>query len=128
MAEPAIEPTYTITELAREFNLTTRAIRFYEDQGLLSPDRVGRNRVYGRADHTRLKLIQRGKRLGFSLQETRTLFDLYDAAQDERPQLVRLMEYLRPKREALEQQRADIDAILSEMDQLEHECEAILRD
>jgi DNA-binding transcriptional MerR regulator len=118
--------TYTITELAREFDLTPRAIRHYEHEGLLAPGRQGRNRVFTRADRTRLKLILRGKRLGFSLYETRELFALYDAVRDERPQLVKLLEFMRPKREALEQQRADIDAILREMDQLENECEAIL--
>ncbi len=121
------ERTYTITELAREFDLTPRAIRHYEHEGLLEPGRQGRNRIFTRADRTRLKLILRGKRLGFSLQETRELFELYDAVRDERPQLVKLLEFMRPKREALEQQRTDIDAILREMDQLETECEAILR-
>ena len=119
---------YTITELAREFDLTPRAIRHYEHEGLLAPGRLGRNRVFTRADRTRLKLILRGKRLGFSLQETFELFSLYDAARDERPQLVKLLEFLRPKREALVQQRADIDAILLEMDKLEHEAEALLRE
>jgi DNA-binding transcriptional MerR regulator len=122
------ERTYTITELAREFDLTPRAIRHYEHEGLLEPGRHGRNRVFTRADRTRLKLILRGKRLGFSLQETRELFDLYDAARDERPQLAKLLEFLRPKREALEQQRLDIDAILREMDDLEHQAESLLRD
>ncbi|HEY9104993.1 MerR family DNA-binding transcriptional regulator [Chitinimonas sp.] len=119
---------YTITELAREFDLTPRAIRHYEHEGLLAPGRQGRNRVFTRADRTRLKLILRGKRLGFSLQETYELFSLYDAARDERPQLVKLLEFLRPKREALMQQRADIDAILKEMDGLEQEAEALLRE
>lgn len=120
--------TYTITELAREFDLTPRAIRHYEHEGLLAPGRQGRNRVFTRADRTRLKLILRGKRLGFSLQETYELFSLYDAARDERPQLVKLLEFLRPKREALVQQRADIEAILKEMDGLEQEAEALLRE
>jgi DNA-binding transcriptional MerR regulator len=122
------ERTYTITELAREFALTPRAIRHYEHEGLLAPGRLGRNRVFTRADRTRLKLVLRGKRLGFSLQETRELFDLYDAARDERPQLVKLLEFLRPKRDALEQQRDDIDAILREMDELERRAQAVLSD
>ncbi|MGQ5524290.1 MerR family transcriptional regulator [Chitinimonas sp. PSY-7] len=119
---------YTITELAREFDLTPRAIRHYEHEGLLAPGRQGRNRVFTRSDRTRLKLILRGKRLGFSLQETFELFSLYDAARDERPQLVKLLEFLRPKRDALMQQKADIDAILTEMDDLEHEAQALLRE
>lgn len=122
------ERIYTITELAREFDLTPRAIRHYEHEGLLAPGRQGRNRVFTRADRTRLKLILRGKRLGFSLQETYELFSLYDAARDERPQLMKLLEFLRPKREAMLQQRADIDAILAEMDKLEHEAESLLRE
>lgn len=121
------ETTYTITELAREFDLTPRAIRHYEHEGLLAPGRQGRNRVFTRADRTRLKLILRGKRLGFTLQETFELFALYDAARDERPQLVKLIEFLRPKREALLQQRADIDAILTEMDGLENQAASLLR-
>jgi DNA-binding transcriptional MerR regulator len=120
--------TYTITELAREFDLTPRAIRHYEHEGLLAPGRQGRNRIFTRADRTRLKLVLRGKRLGFSLQETRELFDLYDAARDERPQLAKLLEFLRPKREALEQQRLDIDAVLREMDDLEQQAESLLRE
>jgi DNA-binding transcriptional MerR regulator len=123
----ADDTTYTITDLAREFAITPRAIRFYEDQGLLSPGRQGRNRVFTRADRTRLKLVLRGKRLGFSLQETRTLFELYDGARDEAAQLAKLLEYLRPKRQALEQQRRDIDAILTEMDALERDAETILK-
>ncbi|WP_269532568.1 MerR family DNA-binding transcriptional regulator [Chitinimonas sp. BJYL2] len=120
------DQTYTITDLAREFDLTPRAIRHYEHEGLLAPGRQGRNRVFTRADRTRLMLVLRGKRLGFSLQETRELFELYDAAHDERAQLVKLMEFLRPKREAIEQQRRDIDAVLSEMDKLEQDCASIL--
>src|ERR1041384_1192744 len=85
------DATYTITELAHEFGLTTRAIRFYEDHGLLAPARVGRNRVYGNRDRVRLKLTLRGKRLGLSLSEIRELIDMYEPGRDERPQLDRLL-------------------------------------
>ncbi|MDK2125811.1 MerR family transcriptional regulator [Parachitinimonas caeni] len=119
-------PHYTITQLAREFALTTRAIRFYEDQGLLTPERNGRTRVYNKADHTRLKLILRGKRLGFTLQEIRELFGLYDAARDEKPQAVKLLDYLHGKRSALEQQLHDIQSVLGEIDELERQCQELL--
>ena len=114
--------TYTITELAREFGLTTRAIRFYEDHGLLAPARVGRNRVYGNRDRVRLKLTLRGKRLGLSLSEIRELIDLYDAAKDERVQVERLQQVLQKRRSILEQQREDIEAVLGEIAALEKQC------
>ena len=86
--------TFTITDLAREFGLTTRAIRFYEDQGLLRPRRLGRSRVYTNRDRVRLKLTLRGKRLGLSLSEIRELLDMYDAAKGGRGQLERFLEVL----------------------------------
>ncbi len=87
---PAVA-TYSIGELAREFDLTTRAIRFYEDCGLLTPRRSGRNRVYSQRDRTRLKLTLRGKRLGLTLSEIRELIDMYEPGRDERPQLKRFL-------------------------------------
>ncbi|MEW9897898.1 MerR family DNA-binding transcriptional regulator [Chitinivorax sp. PXF-14] len=119
-------PTFTITDLAREFDVTTRTIRFYEDEGLLAPQRVGRNRLYSPRDKTRLKLILRGKRLGFALGEIRELFDLYDLAQDEKPQLRLLLEHVSAKRALLEQQKQDIDIVLAEMTALEERCMSIL--
>jgi DNA-binding transcriptional MerR regulator len=116
------EPTYTITDLAREFGLTTRAIRFYEDQGLLAPARVGRSRVYGNRDRVRLRLTLRGKRLGFALSEIRELIDMYDEARDEKAQLERFLEVLERRRAALEQQREDIEAVLAEVSDFEHRC------
>jgi len=116
------DATYTITELAHEFGLTTRAIRFYEDHGLLAPARVGRNRVYGNRDRVRLKLTLRGKRLGLSLSEIRELIDLYDAAKDERVQVERLQQVLQKRRSILEQQREDIEAVLGEIAALEKQC------
>lgn len=125
MNTPA-EPTFSITDLSREFEVTTRTIRFYEDQGLLSPERRGRTRIYHKRDRARLTLILRGKRLGFSLSEIRYLLDLYDQAQDEKPQLRELLSALSQKRTALEGQKADIEALLAEMDSLAARAKEIL--
>ncbi len=114
--------TYTITELAREFNVTPRAIRFYEDHGLLTPTRARRSRVYSKADRTRLKLTLRGKRLGLSLAEIRELIDMYDGVRNSAPQLERLLKVLAVRRAALEQQREDIEAVLGEIAMLEQQC------
>lgn len=121
------EPTYSITELAREFELTPRAIRYYEDQGLITPDRVGVQRVYSKRDRTRLLLTLRGKRLGLSLAEIRELIDMYDSA-PESSQLTRLLEVLAQQRARLEQQREDIAAVLGEVDAFERQCQALLED
>jgi DNA-binding transcriptional MerR regulator len=121
------EATFTITDLAREFGLTTRAIRFYEDQGLLHPHRVGRSRVYANRDRVRLKLTLRGKRLGLSLSEIRELIDMYGAAKGDRQQLERFLEVLHKRRSALEQQREDIEAVLGEIASFEQQCHALLK-
>lgn len=118
--------TYTITELAREFSVTPRAIRFYEDQGLLAPARAGRSRVYSKADRTRLKLTLRGKRLGLSLAEIRELIDMYGGVRNYAPQLERLLKVLAVRRAALEQQREDIEAVLGEIAMLEKQCTDLL--
>lgn len=120
------EPTYTITELSREFALTPRAIRFYEDQGLLTPARTGRTRVYSRADRTRLKLALRGKRLGLSLAEIRQILDMYGGANNA-PQLQRFLKLLADRRAALAQQLEDIEVVLGEIDMLERQCTKLLR-
>lgn len=114
--------TYTISELADEFNITTRAIRYYEDQGLLSTQRRGNRRIYTRRDRVRLSLILRGKRLGFSLNETRELFDLYDNAPTEDAQMSQFMNLLAQRRALLQQQMQDIRAILSEIEVAETDC------
>jgi len=119
--------TYTISDLAKEFALTTRAIRFYEDEGLLAPQRSGRHRVYGERDRVRIKLLLRGKRLGLSLSEIRELLDLYDATGSERPQLIKFLEVLAARRAMLEQQREDISFVLDEIDALERQCRKRLR-
>lgn len=119
------DPTYTIAELAREFGLTPRTIRYYEDQGLLSPARAGVQRIYTKRDRTRLKLTLRGKRLGLSLAEIRELIDMYDTA-PESSQLERLLEVLAVRRARLKQQREDIEAVLAEIDAIEKQCRALL--
>jgi DNA-binding transcriptional MerR regulator len=122
-------PTYTITELAREFDITPRAIRFYEDQGILSPSREGtggRNRVYMPRDRTRLKLTLRGKRLGLSLSEIKSLVDMYESPKDTEAQMHRFLTVLAQHRETLEQQREDIEMSLSEIASHEEECRRLL--
>jgi DNA-binding transcriptional MerR regulator len=106
---------FSIGELSREFDVTPRAIRFYEDQGLLAPRRDGQRRIYTARDRTRLKLTLRGKRLGLSLSEIRELIDMYEPGRDERPQLKRFLAVLQAHKTALEQQQGDLDAQLSEI-------------
>ena len=120
-------PTYSISDLAQEFALTTRAIRFYEDEGLLSPVRRGQTRVYGDRERTRIKLILRGKRLGLALSEIRELFDIYAATGNERPQLAKFLQMLADRRAMLLQQREDIDAVLVEIGALERDCRRRLK-
>ena len=125
---PGREPTYSISELAHEFALTTRAIRFYEDEGMLAPERRGRARIYRERERVRLKLILRGKRLGFSLLEIRELLDLYEVGRNERAQLAMFIEMLGEQRARLLQQKDDIDAVLAEIDGVERECRRRLAD
>ena len=106
---------YSISELSREFEITPRAIRFYEDHGLLAPRREGQRRIYTPRDRTRLKLTLRGKRLGLTLSEIRELIDMYEPGRDERPQLARFLAVLEAHRSSLLQQRADIEAQLAEI-------------
>ena len=114
--------SFSISDLAREFGVTTRAIRFYEDEGLLSPGRSGRQRVYTSRDHVRLKLIVRGKRRGFSLNEVREIIEMYDLDSGESGQLRYFLEQIKNRREALKQQRHDIELTLDELDSIESEC------
>ena len=117
---------FTITELAAEFDITPRAIRFYEDVGLLTPERAGRNRVYTQRDRTRLKLTLRGKRLGLSLQEIKQLVDLYDSPSDTTQQLTAFLGVLGEHRKLLERQREDIEITLVEIAQHEARCRSLL--
>lgn len=116
------EESFSITELANEFDITTRTIRFYEDKQLLSPKRKGRNRVYDRTDRTRLMLVLRGKRLGFSLDEIREILDLYGTKGGESEQLKRTLRKLHENRTALMRQRRDIDVSLVELERIEKKC------
>ena len=107
--------SYTITDLALAFNVTPRAIRFYEDQGLISPERQGQNRIYSRRDRARLAWILRGKRVGFSLAEIREMLDLYDANDGRTKQRRLTIERCRDRIDALAEQRADIDDMIDEL-------------
>ena len=118
--------SFTITELAAEFDVTPRAIRFYEDVGLLEPQRAGRNRVYSQRERTRLKLTLRGKRLGLSLQEIKQLVDMYDSPSDTAPQLEAFLSVLRAHRKQIELQLEDIRVTLEEIAQHEARCERLL--
>lgn len=123
VSPPASGATYTIGELAREFDLTTRAIRFYEDCGLLTPQRRGRSRIYTARDRTRLKLTLRGKRLGLTLAEVKELVDMYESPRDTQAQLRKFLEVLAAHRAQLEQRFTDLHATLDEV--RAHEKEAL---
>jgi len=118
--------TFTIGELAREFDLTTRAIRFYEDCGLLAPQRSGRTRIYTARDRTRLKLTLRGKRLGLTLAEVKELVDMYESPRDTLPQLKKFLVVLATHRAQLEQQMADLHVTLDEVRTHEKEAKRLL--
>jgi len=119
--------TYSISELAKEFDVTTRSVRFYEDQGLLHPTRRGQTRIFSSKDRVRLKLILRGKRMGFSLAETKELFDLWDETPSgNEKQLLLMLETLANKRAQLEQQKNDIAQAEMEMDTAEARCREAL--
>jgi len=127
-AAPAAERTYSISDLAHEFALTTRAIRFYEDQRMIAPERRGTARIYRERERVRLKLILRGKRLGFSLTESRELLDLYEVARNERLQLSKFIDMLGERRARLLQQKEDIDAVLAEIEGVERDCRRRLKE
>lgn len=122
-------PTYTITELAREFDVTARTIRFYEDHGLLSPTREGaggRSRVYSARDRTRLNLTLRGKRLGLALSEIKSVIDMYDSPKDTSSQMQCFLDVLARHRITLEQQRDDINLALADLIEHEQACRRLL--
>ena len=126
-ADPAA-PTYGIADLAREFDVTTRTLRYYEDEGLIAPERLGQRRIFSARDRVRLKLILRGKRLGFSIGEIREIINLYDAPPGEVGQIRFFLDKIRERRAALERQRDDIAATLAELNDVEARCTAQLRD
>jgi DNA-binding transcriptional MerR regulator len=114
--------TWSIAELAAEFGVTHRTVRFYEDQGLISPERRGTQRIFHSRDRVRLALILRGKRLGFDLSEIRRIVDMYDQAPGERGQLRYLLDQIAARRADLEQRRRDIELTLAELDDVERRC------
>ena len=120
------QTSYSISNLSKEFDITTRSIRFYEDQGLLKPKRRGQTRIYGLKDRVRLKLILRGKRLGFSLAETRRLFELYDADKNSSSQLQTMLDLVEDKKSSLQQQMDDIKVVLMELNSAEQQCRSAL--
>lgn len=120
MSQSAI--TFAISDLAREFGITPRTIRFWEDQGILAPEREGNKRIFTRRDRARLKMALRGKRLGLSLAEIKDLIGMYDSTEDDTPQLLECLRIMEKRRAALEQQREDIVAVLAEIGQFEKLC------
>lgn len=118
--------TYTISELAREFGVTTRTIRFYEEKGLVRPLRTGQKRLYTPADRVRIKLILRGKRIGMTLQESVDLIDMYDPQRNNMRQLQTLLDTVKERRTTLMQQRRDIDDMLTGLDEVKALCEKAL--
>lgn len=124
---PMSAENWTISDLAREFDITPRTIRFYEDQGIVSPGRVGMQRIYSARDRTQLMLALRGKRLGLPLAQIRELIDMYESPTDTVPQLRHYLSVLAAKRNALAAQRHDIDETLAEIDTQQARCESLLR-
>ncbi|WP_341958103.1 MerR family DNA-binding transcriptional regulator [Pseudomonas sp. RC10] len=120
-------PTYSISDLARELDITTRTIRFYEEQGMLSPERRGLERIYSARDKVTLKLILRGKRIGFSLAECRDLIGLYDPSGDNQKQLTTMLQKIAERRAQLDQQLLDIQQMQLELDTAEERCKEALK-
>ena len=118
--------TYTISELAREFEVTTRTIRFYEEKGLIQPLREGQKRLYTSADRIRIKLILRGKRIGMTLQESVDVIDMYDPQRNNTVQLRSLIDTVTERRASLLQQKQDIDDMLAGLDEVRGLCEKAL--
>ncbi len=123
---PGTDRTWTIAELAAEFGVTHRTIRFYEDRGLLRPERRGTHRVFHPRDRVRLELVLRGKRLGFDLDQIRAIVDMYDQAPGERGQLQYLLDQIAARRAELELRRRDLELTLAELDAAERRCRADL--
>ncbi len=119
---PGKEITYSISDLAHEFDVTARTIRYYEDEGLLTPLREGQTRIYNHRDKIRLKLTLRGKRLGFSLAEIRELFEMYDTDRSSKTQLHSMIQLIEEKRGALLQQLEDIQMVMTELEAAEQRC------
>ena len=128
MSDTCAPTTYSISDLAREFDVTTRTIRHYEEIGLLAPERRGQTRVYRAADRTKLKLILRGKRLGFSLGEIREIIEMYDPEHGNVAQLQSLLAGIEQQRRRLQQQIEDIQLLMKDLDDAEEQCLTALKD
>ena len=113
---------YSISDLSQEFDITTRTLRFYEEKGLLSPERQGQSRIYSAADRARLKLILRGKRLGLTLEESSGIIAMYDPQTNNKKQLQTLIHKIREKRHQLEQQQKDLDLMILDLNDSEERC------
>ncbi len=124
----ARKQSYAIGELAAEFDVTSRALRLYEEEGLLNPKREGTRRIYSERDRVRLRLILRGKRLGWSLSEIRESFDLYDSSLGEEAQLEQMLDKLAERRASLQAQRQDIENALDDLETIAANCESALTD
>ncbi len=114
--------TFSISMLAKEFDVTTRTIRFYEDKGLLTPKRQGQTRIYSSSDRTKLKLILRGKRLGFTLEESRDIIEMYSPGQNNEQQLKKLIDGIRTRKSNLQQQLHDIEVMMLDLQESEERC------
>jgi DNA-binding transcriptional MerR regulator len=126
-AGTAADPrTWTIAEIADEFAITHRTVRHYEELNLITPERRGTMRIYHRRERTRLNLILRGKRLGFPLEEIRTIIDLYDEPTGQASQLRYVLDQLHDRRGRLERRRQDIEDALRELDEFQHRCQSDL--
>lgn len=123
--ESDVSTTYSIRELADEFDTTTRSIRFYEDKGLLQPERRGQTRIYAAKDRVAMKLISRGKRLGLSLAESKQLIDMYSPSAN-KPQLEKFLQVIIDRRQQLQQQMLDIEMMMTELDEAEERCQSAL--
>jgi DNA-binding transcriptional MerR regulator len=121
------DKTYTISQLAEEFGITTRTMRFYEEKGLIKPQREGQKRLYSAADRVRIKLILRGKRIGMSLAESAQVIDMYDPKHNNADQLNSLLNTVRSQRELLQQQKSDIDEMLTSLAEVEGLCSKALQ-
>ena len=115
-------PCYTISDLAKRYEITTRTIRFYEEKGLLNPKREGQNRIYSESDRVRLQLILRGKRLGLTLEESRDIINMYMPGRRNEEQLQTLITTIRRKREQLKEQMQDLKRMLLDLDEAENHC------
>ncbi len=120
--------TYTISDLASEFDVTTRTIRFYEEKGFLKPEREGTRRIFRPTDRTKLRLILRGKRLGFSLDESAEIVLMYGSPRNNRKQLEKLVARIRTQRSGLERQQQDLEVMLTDLQDVEDKCMAVLSD